>query len=316
MTFSSKLISIQVQLAQGSNTSQPNTFAESGTDTTMLSGSRTQVRIENASAPGISIAHVKIWGLTPSLMNQLSALGIAFNQVPGNFITITAGDAVSGMSTVFSGVILNAYGDYQNQPDVPFLIEANSTLSQAVGVAQAPSSFPGTQSAANIMAGIAGQMGLTFENNSVTAQLSNVYLSGSLATQADRLADMANFKWGVFGKTLAIWPLNGSRNSSSIPTISPENGMIGYPAFAAFGIVVKTLFNPQLSYGSKVQVNSSVIAGIASASAGNPTRPTIPSQFTILKVDHSLDSLLPGGDWMTTIQGWTLGSSTSPPSPS
>jgi hypothetical protein len=81
MSFSQKLINVQIQSAPNSGTGQPNTFTESGTNTVTLSGSRTSVRIFNAGAPSGARASVRIYGLTNSLMNQLSTLGIAWLQL-------------------------------------------------------------------------------------------------------------------------------------------------------------------------------------------------------------------------------------------
>ena len=41
--------------------------------------------------------------------------------------------------------------------------------------------------------------------------------------------------------------------------------MISYPAFTQQGVIVKTLFDPTISFGSLVQVKSSLLSAIASA---------------------------------------------------
>ena len=51
MSFVQRLIEVSVKLAGDPTTNQPATFAESGTDTVTLSGSRTSVRIQNSGAP-------------------------------------------------------------------------------------------------------------------------------------------------------------------------------------------------------------------------------------------------------------------------
>ena len=156
MSFVQRLLSISVQLAPNTQTNQPNTFLESGTDTVTLTGSRTTVRIQNSGAPAGSIAEVKIWGLTPSLMNQLATLGMVFNLVPKNALTIQAGNSVSGLATIYSGTILTAYGDYEAQPDVPFVFGCQSGLANAV-INAPPSSFPGSVDVATIMSAWPGR---------------------------------------------------------------------------------------------------------------------------------------------------------------
>ncbi len=304
MAFTQKLITVAVQLAPNTQTNQPNTFAESGTDTVTLSGSRTSVRIENSGAPADGRAQVKIWGMTPSLMNQLATLGLVFNLVPKNVLTIQAGDSVSGMATVFTGTIWAAYGDYQAQPDVPFIFECLSGAAAAV-INTPASSFQGSADVATIMSGFARQMNLGFENNGVSVQLTNAYFSGSAKQQADKCAADADINWGIVnGNTLSIWPKGGNRNTPNVATISPATGMVTYPAFTQQGIIVKTTFNPLIAFGSLIKVESSLLSGIAAAQGGSSPSTTFPTQWAVNKLDLALDSLLPKGQWLATIYAY------------
>jgi|WetSurMetagenome_2_1015567.scaffolds.fasta_scaffold02788_6 hypothetical protein len=306
MSFVQRLISISVQLASNTQTNQPNSFSESGTDTVTLTGSRASVRISNSGAPADGRAQVKIWGMTPSLMNQLATLGLVFNIVPKNTLTISAGDSVSGMSAVFSGTIYAAYGDYSAQPDVPFIFECLSGVANATAPAIS-SSFAGTTDVATIMSGIARQMNVGFENNNVSVQIANPYLSGSLKTQADKIAEHAGIEYGIFnGNLLAIWPKGGNRKTPNIPVISAETGMVGYPAFTQQGIIVKTIFNTQISFGSLITVQSSLLSGIASSQSQQGSS-VFPTQWAVNKLDLSLDSMFPKGDWLSTIFAYNPG---------
>jgi hypothetical protein len=196
--------------------------------------------------------------MPPSLMNQLATLGLVFNLVPKNTLTIMAGDDESGMSTVFGGTIWAAYGDYASQPNVPFHFECLAGAADAA-IAVPASSFTGSTDVATIMSGLARQMGLGFENNGVSVKLSSPYLSGSAKVQAQKVADWAGIEWTIDDGKLAIWPKGGNRNTPNVPTISPSTGMISYPAFTQQGIIVKTVFNPQISFGSLIKVESSLL---------------------------------------------------------
>jgi hypothetical protein len=314
MSFVQRLISVSVQLAQNTQTNQPSTFSESGTNTVNLTGSRVSVRIENSGAPTDGRAQVKIWGMTPSLMNQLSTLGLVFNLVPKNTLTISAGDAVSGQSIVFSGTIYAAYGDYSAQPDVPFIFECLAGAADAT-ISQPASSFPGSQDVGNMMSGFARAMNLGFENNGISLTMSNSYFSGSARIQADKCARQAGISWGIIhGNMMAIWPKGGNRNTLNVPVISPATGMISYPAFTQQGIIVKTIFNPQIAFGGLIKVNSSLLSAIASAQPSQPsslapTTPasTFPTQWAVNKLDLALDSLMPKGQWMSTVYAYNPG---------
>ncbi len=324
MSFSQRIITVTVQLAPNTGTNQPNTFVKNGGDTVTLSGSRTSVRIQNSGAPADCNAQVKIWGMTPSLMNQLSTLGLVFNLVPKNQLTIQAGTMGPGgapnLATVFTGTVWAAYGDYSAQPDVPFIFECLSYAADAV-LSVPPSSFSGSANVSDIMSGFARQMNLGFENNGVSSTLSNAYFSGAAKVQAQKCADAAGISWGIVqGNVLAIWPRGGNRNTPNMPVIAPppDGDMISYPAFTQQGIVVKTLFDPTISFGSLIKVQSSLLSGIVNSQNSNQggakslapvaaaqtmaaAATTFPSTWAVNKLDLALDSLLPKGQWMSSV---------------
>lgn len=303
-SFVQRLISITVQLAQHTGTPQPSTFPN-GSNTVELSGSRTTVRIENNGAPTGSMANVSIFGLTQDLLNQLSTLGQIYNLVQGNQITIKAGDAYSAMTTVFTGTIIFAYPDYNSAPNVPMVFVCQGiSLINSVVTAKA-SSFPGPSvDVATVMAGFAQQMGVGFENNGITTQLSPSYFPGNLWSQVQKCAADANIRADLVngGTVLAIWPSGGSRTSQagSVPLISKDTGMDGYPSFAPNGLmIVRFLFNPNVSFGATIQVQSVI--------------PSANRTFVVWKLDLALDSLMPNGQWLATAQCYPLGFSAPNP---
>lgn len=291
MTWSQKLISVSVQLASGSGTNQPITWSPVSGVTGGLqtfSGLRASARIWNAGSPVNNTALVKIWGLTQAQMNQLATLGIAFNILPLNIITVMVGDGTAPLSTVFQGTIRSAYGDYEAQPDVPMTFAALSGIGASLGPAK-PNGWKGTASVATMMQTIASALNLNFENNNVTNTLKGESVEGTLIDQANRIAADAGISWSISGGTLAIWPFGGSRTilSGTIPVISSSTGMIGYPAYTQQGIIVKTLFNPLIQFGGLINVQS--------------TLPQATGNWAINKIDHALDSQVRNGQWMSTI---------------
>ena len=243
-------------------------------------------------------------------MNQLATLGLALNLVPRNSLTIRAGQLVAGvpqLSSIFTGTIVAAYGDYEAQPDVPFIFDCNLGLSDAVNTTP-PTSFPQPFDVATAMAGFARQMNIGFMNSgNVNITLPPMYFSGSAKVQADKCADAAGINWGTPNfATLEIWPRGGNRNTPNLPVISKATGMVGYPAFTKQGIIVKTLFNPLIAFGGLIQVESSLLSGIASAQAASAAQ-TFPTQWAVNKLDMMLDTLLPKGQWLSTIYAYNPG---------
>jgi hypothetical protein len=290
MSFVERQISVTFTLASG-------TFSESGTDTVTLSGLRTSAKIVKAGGASLGSAQLTIYGMTLSLMNELSTLGMTIREVPSNAVTIAAGDAVSGVSTVYQGNIANAWADFESMPEVAFRVEAYVGLGPAAQNIST-TSFDGSTDVATAMSGLASKMGYTFENNGVSVKLSSPHLWGSAYSQAQQLAQSAGCYMIVDNGTLAIWPKNGSRSGQAL-MLSPTSGLIGYPAYASQGISVKAVFNPNVKYGSQIQVQSSL--------------PRASGIWTVLSIACDLESVVPRGEWSMTLSCWNPSSGSTPP---
>jgi hypothetical protein len=306
-SFSQKLLNFSITLAQNAQNNQPTSFAESQgasqSGTISISGARARCRIAGAGAPAGNSADIAIYGLSPSLMNQLSTLGIVQDSISQNTIIVSAGTAsdldasaanalsspLSGFPVVFGGTTYFAFSDYNQMPDVPLRITAQGGLFNAVQSVN-PASYTGSTSIVSIFQNFANQLSLPFENNGVTGTISNPYYPGNLLQQIYQAAEHANINANIVdgGTKLAIWPAGGSRTTqTNITLISPQTGMIGYPTFSPNGFMaVKMLFNPDVLFGSNIQVQSSI--------------PQANKTWTVYKLDLALDTLIPDGDWMGT----------------
>jgi hypothetical protein len=188
---------------------------------------------------------------------------------------------------VFSGYIVNAWGNYQNMPEVFLEIQAqHAYLGQLTPVA--PRSYNGQIDVASVMSQIATSLGFTFENNGVTTQLSNTYLANTGVEQAKALAKAAGIALYMDDLVLAITPPNTPRGGTA-PQISSTTGMIGYPTFDGIGVTIQSLFNPSVKFGGPIQVMSSI--------------PQAAGQWIVVSLGYRLESEKPGGAWMMTIRG-------------
>lgn len=315
-SFHQKLISTTIAIGPSNAGSQPSGFSsQSGSSTITISDARTSARITHATGLyQLSLAEVSIFGLSQSLMNELQTLGIFVNMLRRNRLTLAAGDAISGLSTVFTGDITHAVGDYNAAPEVAMRFACQAGASDQV-VPLPATTFSGATDVITVMSQIALAAGWGFLNNGVptgTIMLSNPYYPGSPVEQARRAADHAHINWQLVPGTttpvagggqpqpyvLAIWPRNGSRPGPSIiPVISKDTGMIGYPSFETNGIMcVKTLFNPSLVLGGQINVQSSIFTNQSLAAISNPS-----SIWNVWEINHALDSLVPNGDWVSTL---------------
>ncbi len=285
MSYTKKRIDVAFSLGKGS-------FGETGANTITVSGLRVIATITTEGGNSMGHLLARIYGMTQSQMNQLSTLGLLITELRKNSVALSAGDYESGMSEVFVGTITNAYVDFDGAPQVSFNVEASVGALEAVKPVP-PSSYPGATDVALIMSGLAKQMGLRFQNWGVSVKLASPYYAGTGRDQIIRCAEAANINWIIENNRLDIWPKNAARGST-VPVISPETGMVGYPAYDSLGIILRTLFNPTIAYGSDVMVKSSL----------QPACGT----WRVYHINHSLASETPGGEWFSTMKAARPGS--------
>lgn len=285
MTLVPRKIDVGFKLANGA-------FAETGTATVKLSGLRCSARIESAGGVTMASMTLQVFGMTLSMMNRLSTLGIQVQLIPRNTVTVEAGDDISGMTQVFVGNITHAFADFSQTPQVPMTIIAHSLLNDSVRPVS-PLSFQGKTDLATIAQKVVGNMnggaGYPFRSNGISLQLSNPYLWGPPLMQLRQLiqAGALGFNGGMDG-TIALWPRNGFNNIGGTSIVSPQTGMVGYPSFTPYGVVVRTVFNPAIKNGSQLSIISSIL-------------PVPTGAWRVYALAHSLDAKVPRGDWFSTI---------------
>ncbi len=286
MSFEKRAINVNFQLGEGDmGKSTGNANGET------LKGLRISARIIKAGGPSMGTAQLQIWGMTRDQMNRYSTLGQRPTTVRKNQITVDAGvdDGQGGgvMSTVFIGNITNAWFDGSSPARPVFQVLAHVGGFDAVNPV-APTSYKGSVDVATILSGLATKMGKTFENNGVSVQISNPYFAGSAREQALAAVRAAGINWnGLDDNKLAIWPNNGSRGGA-IPLISKDTGMENYPSFTSQGVVVSSLFNQSVGFGSKIQVKSGIVDGAN-------------GQWIVYALNYELDARLPKGRWHMTM---------------
>lgn len=281
MALEDRQLSASISLSSGG-------FSQGG-NTVNLAGFRMSAYLEHAGGLSDGTMDLVIYGMSRSLMNQLSTLGMQINLVPKNPIELKAG-ANGNLSTAFNGYIIAAYADFNASPEVAFHINAHTLAAFATVPAEA-SSFRGPADVATIMSGFASKMGLRFENNGVQVKLPNCYFSGSLRTQARACVQQAGIVWNNGdGGLISIWPRDGSRRGQ-IPLIAPppKGGMIGYPTYTAYGIVLQNLYDPTIGMGQKVSVESSVLTT---------------GEWQVYSLAHQLECQVPKGKWNSIIYAY------------
>lgn len=249
-------------------------------------GFRASIDIDRAGYMQMGTMQAQIYGVSKSDINFVTTL-----RWKTGFILLVTIDvfAIDGSqeTLVFSGDIVNAWGNFDNQPDVFVQIQAQ-TAYHAQLLPVSPRSYQGAIDVASVMGQIAQHMGYIFENNGVSFILPDLYLANTDLEQAKNLARMAGIDLYIDDKILAITPPNVARRSL-IPEISKTSGLVGYPTFDGVGVNFKILFNPSVVFGGRVKLVSEVnfASGI----------------WNVTNISHRLQSEMPGGVWFSTVRG-------------
>lgn len=290
--FTRRALSFQFVLGKGQFGANDAGFG-SNSNVVTLTGLRATALISMPGGATKPTADIKVFGMSPTLMNRLSTLGSIPTSHRINSVAVQAGNVDGTLSTVFTGTIYNGYGDYDQQPNVPFVVNASSAFIEAIKPSPV-NSFVGSSDVATMLSGLAIEMGLSFENFGVTAQLSNSYYYGSAWQQAKQIVRDAGIEWNVCeGGVLAIWMPGQSRDTPTPPEISPDTGMIGYPSFFPLGLQLRTVFNPLIVFGRRITVKSSL--------------PNSSGPWVVAGLQHSLESRTPDGAWETSVQATPVG---------
>lgn len=266
------------------------TFGSSNNNQVTLTGFRAHANIDKAGGMMMGTLRAKIYGVSQKDMNSITTLQWKPGAWIPNTIEVFAIDGDSE-TQVFAGNIVNAWGDYNGMPDVFLHIQAQSAFFALISATN-PLSFKGAIDVASVMSQLATKLGLSFENNGVNVQLTDVYLPNTGLEQVKDLAQMAGITLYIDDKTLAITPQNGPRKAT-IPVINSDSGLVGYPTFDGVGVNFKTLFNPGVVFGGSIKLESSI-----TQAAG---------EWIVTSIAYDLQSETPGGAWFATIRGNTNG---------
>lgn len=265
-------------------------FGSSNANQITLQGFRARVRIDKAGGMQMGTLRAQIYGVSQSNMNSATTLQWKPKAYIPNTIQVSAIDG-NQETLIFSGNIINAWGNYQNMPDVFLEIQAQAAyFNQLQGVP--PTSYKGQISVVTALRQLCDpqHMNLTFENNGVPDGLSlvNQYLPSTYLEQAKTIAQAAGIWLYIDNGILAITPANQPR-SKPIPLISNATGMKGYPTFDGVGVNFQTLFNPSIVFGGSIDVETSI--------------PQARGIWIVTSVSHELDSVMPNGSWLSSIRG-------------
>lgn len=263
------------------------TFADGQSDTLDLTGLRCRSTIENVGGEfAAGVLTLQIFGMKMADMVRLSTDGYQPFMYGLALITLSAGSKDRGMTQIFKGTVMSGHIEI-NQPEASLIITASPAWEAAL-TNNPPNSYKGEVDIASVIESLTKQIGFAFKNNGVTKKVRDLYLSGSVLGQIKTLAESTQTICLVENETVTIWNNGGTREDITIE-LSPSNGMIGYPTFSDASLIVKSIFNPNLVIGSRINIKSDFekANGVMYA----------------FKIRHELSTLEDNAPWFTTVQG-------------
>jgi hypothetical protein len=280
MAFTEKVLSFAFSGAPG--------FSGAPTGSFTAQGLRAVAGIQRAAGRLGVQAQVKVWGLSMAQMNAYSSVLSASigGAGLGNFsLVISAGDLGDQLTEVMEGLIWNSFIDLGDAPDSSFNITVAPLFAAADPIAA--QSQPGSQDVKTLIASLCAAGGLTLNPSSVKGRLRNQSTYGSVIDQVERVARAAGLSWKLEGSKLSIWARGGTVDDVVI-AVGPdtEPRMVGYPQYWEQGIIVTSLFNPEIQVGRQMAVTSTI--------------PKANGVWSIINVQDNLATMMDRGPWFTT----------------
>jgi hypothetical protein len=208
-------------------------------------------------------------------------------ELPNATLSIEAGDLGGNLSQVINAPIFQSCVDLTATPESAFSVSVASIY--AAADTNGAQSWSGPQNAQNLIRALCAGT-YTVNNNGAQAVLQNPSVpADSIINQVADIASQANFQWSWgLGNTLNIWPQDGTVDAVVIdvgPSTDPE--MVGYPVYWPLGLIVTSLYNPEIQVGRQMNVVGSSI-------------PKANGRWSIVNVRHELTTMLAQGPWFTT----------------
>ncbi|MGU3662192.1 baseplate hub protein [Methylobacterium fujisawaense] len=279
MSFTHKHLDVELALKSG-------TFSGSNKNSVYLTGHRISAHVTQPGAPDMGQLQAAISGLPLEMMNRMTTMGRQYALRDANTIKLFAYEEGQKPSLVFTGTIFDAYADMHAAPLVSFRVAAHAGQVGAVKDV-APTTMSGPAKVDDVMKQICQKGGWQFENNGINTILDSPYLPGSAYRQAISVMRATRCLMHIHNDTLAIWKPGGSRQGT-VPLISPQTGMVGYPRYRQVAVDVTTRYNPNVQFGGRIKIQSDLTPACG--------------EWSVVYVEHELEAETPNGKWFTNIQ--------------
>lgn len=277
--FTEKSIKVTVFLREGE-------FG-GGNNTVSYEGLPTEVKIDETGGKDGCKAEVVIFGMKLDTARQLTMLAFRKLQTYNNVIVIEAGSKGRKLDTVFQGEIVSAVPFFDSD-NLAFKMECRCGY-YPILIPTPPVSVQGETTVDKLMQQFAKEAGYGYENNGITASVTNSVFYGSPVQKAQQLATQMGFDLLIIDRKFIIQPYE-TQPKGTIPLVSKESGLIGYPSFTNDGIQCESLYNPDFKLGGYFELKTIL--------------PHASGIWKIAKLSHKLSAYVPNGtEWSTELAG-------------
>ena len=279
-SYNIKTLRAEIQLGTGN-------FQGTSKNTYTIEGLAMSAKIEKVGLPDLNKCALSITGMKYDVMEQLTVLGFRKLTSAKNLLTLYGGTQGETLPVLFSGDITKAVADFKNAPDVVFQINA-TTGAYSVKKAAPPLSIQGDAAAADLAQRWAAEMGYSFKNAGVVTRVANCVFNGSPMQKLRMLAEQYHIDTIIDDGEVIIQPRGNVRKTGTIPYLTEQSGLAGYPAFTDKGIQLVALYNPDFKRGGLIRVKSIV--------------PRASGEWKIVKLTHSVSAYSKNAEWFSEIE--------------
>ncbi len=272
MTYQKRNLKFQFKISSGS-------FDDKGNDTLTIENIKAEVQVAAYGSYSASTLDARVYGLSLEQMGLIGYKGVQYGVTTQNEMKIWANEI-----PIFSGTIGWCIADVNEMPDAALIIQASATgFSQSIPAKDF--NQKGEVKIADIFKSIAALIDLSVDvSDSITEVEVDPHYSGNYIDQILTCARSHNLLTDVRLGVIFIWK-EGDAIDKSIPYVSKETGLIGYPRFNGWGLEFNTIFSPLLILGRDVKIETSL--------------PNASGKYRINSAVHHLSSWMEGGPWMT-----------------
>ena len=234
-------------------------------------------------------AQITVHNLPMDTMLKLMRLQWNTMQALLNTVKIEVGEQGDPLKVAYEGNITFATINTDSAPDVSLVITSQMAVVEKMKPTE-PFVVNKNEKidAADIVRFLAHEMQYEYKNYGVSHIITDTTLNGSNIEKIANLAQMCDFDLYIDQREITICKKGGSRELK-IPVITPNTGLIGYPAPDQRGIVFTCAYDPLVRFGGIVQIRESIIGHVVN------------QDWRVYGLVATLEANIPQGKWQMNV---------------